>query len=417
MYKKEDLAINGGKKAHPKDDMPMFPGGLSYDKKEDEAVLEVLKSKRLFRYYGPYKSTSKVEEFEKAFAKKTGSKHCLAVNSCTNALTASLVAAGVQPGDEVLIPGYTFVASAAAIIAANAIPVICEVDDTLTLDPADAEKNITDKTTAILPVHMRGVPCQMNEIMAIAKKHNLKVIEDVAQANGGSYKGKALGAIGDAGCFSLQYHKVITTGEGGLITTDSEALYNRAVSFHDTGANWRSKEIPDVPFPGLNMRMTELQGALGLVQLEKREGLIKTMRAHKKHIKEAISKCGVQFRRLADPDGEIAICMMFFLPDAKKAAEVADALDAEGVGAGTMGQPDIPDWHIYSNWEHIINRRGNNDSGFPFTLSKRVYSKDMCPNTLNYLRRAIHLDISPFWTDSDAEEVAVGLEKVLSVLL
>ena len=418
MYKKSDLALYGGAMARTSAEIEMFPGGLSYDEKEEQAVMEVLKSKRLFRYYGPYESVSRVEDFEKAFAAYSGTEYCLALNSCTNALIAALIAAGLQPGDEVIVPAYTFVATVAAVVAANAIPVICEVDDTLTLDPKDIKRNITSKTKAILPVHMRGAPCQMDEIMAIAKKHDLKVIEDVAQATGGSYKGKKLGSIGDAGCFSLQYHKVITSGEGGVLITNDQKLYYRSLSVHDTGANWRTNETTedDIPFSGFNMRMTEIQGALGYVQLGKLDDLIGKMRTYKKKIKDAISKYDVVFRRIID-DGEIAVCLMFFLPDTVITGHIADALKAEGLDAGTMGQPDIPDWHIYINWKHILNRRGNNDVGFPFTLSDRTYSADMCPKTLDYLRRAIHLDINPLWTDQDVEEVITGLDKVLSVLM
>jgi len=418
MYTKNDLAINGGAKARTRSEIPMFPGGLSYDEKEEQAVLEVIRSKRLFRYYGPAGTTSRVAELEKEFADYIGTEYCLATNSCTNALVAALIAAGIQPGDEVIVPAYTFVASVAAVVGANAIPVICEVDDTLTLDPVEVEKNVTSKTKAIMPVHMRGTPCQMDEIMAIAKKHGLKVIEDVAQANGGSYKGKMLGSIGDAGCYSLQYHKVITSGEGGLLVTNDLDLYNRSLAIHDTGAGWRTNETTedDIPFSGFNMRMTEMQGALASVQLSKLDALVVKMREHKKRIKEAVSKYNVVFRRIAD-DGEIAVCLMFFLPDVETTTLIADALQAEGVGAGTMGQPNIPDWHIYCHWKHILNRRGNNDSGFPFTLSDRTYSEDMCPKTLDFLRRAIHLDINPLWEDQDVDEVILGLEKVLSVLI
>ena len=418
MFTKKDLAINGGPKARSKSEIPMFPGGLSIDEKEEQAVLDVLRSKRLFRYYGPYESVSRVAEFEKEFAAYSNTEFCLAANSCTNVLIAALIAAGIQPGDEVIVPAYTFVASVAAVVAANAIPVICEVDDTLTLDPADMEKNITAKTKAVMPVHMRGMPCQMDEIMAIAKKNNLKVIEDVAQANGGSYKGKKLGSIGDAGCFSLQYHKMITAGEGGILVTDNQKLYNRALSVHDTGANWRESNTieDDIPFSGFNMRMTEIQGALASVQLGKLDSMVEKMRACKKRIQDAISKYDIKFRRISD-DGEIAVCLMFFLPDIETTERIADALKAEGLDAGTMGQPDIPDWHIYINWRHILNRRGNNDVGFPFTLSDRKYSADMCPNTLDYLRRAIHLDINPFWNEKDIDEVINGLNKVLSTLL
>jgi len=416
LYTKNDLAVNGGNKARTKPETPMFPGGMAIGIEEEQAVLEVLRSRRLFRYYGPYDTESKVEAFENAYAKQAGSKYCLALNSCSNALTAALIAVGVQPGDEVIVPGYTFVASAAAIVAANAIPVICEIDDTLTMDPNDIERNITSKTKVIMPVHMRGASCQMDEIMAVAKRHGLKVVEDAAQSNGGSYKGKKIGTIGDAGCFSLQYHKIITCGEGGVIVTDDKNVYVRAMSFHDTGANWRDADIrhEDVPFPGMNMRMTELQGALALVQLGRREKLINTMRGHKRRIKEAMSRYGITFRRMADESGELALTIVFFLPDKEKAAEIVKALHAEGIVAGSQR---LPDWHVYTSWDHILNRRGNNDSGFPFTLSDRTYDKNMCPKTLDYLFKGVHIAINPAWTDADVSEIIAGIEKVFSVML
>lgn len=417
------LAINGGEPAHVRKNPPMFPGGMEIDEKEEQAVLEVLRSKRLFRYYGPNPAESKVEVFENKFAEVVGTKYALGLNSCTNALVVALLAAGVQPGDEVIIPAYTFVATAAAVVAANAIPVIVEIDDSYTIDPAEIEKNITPKTKAIIPVHMRGVPCDMDAIMEIAKKHNLIVIEDAAQANGGTYKGKALGSIGNAGCFSFQFHKIITSGEGGAITTNDIKLLNRAKAIHDTGANWRDDstienkdQYPE--FPGYNFRMSELCGALLLVQLEKRAELIGKMKEHSSRIIEALSKYdGVTLRRMNDPEGDVGICVMFNVESREKALEISKALRAEGIGAGTMGSKEIPDWHIYNHWHHILNRKGNNDSGFPFTLSDRTYSPDMCPKTLDLLRRTIHLDVSPMLTPKDVDEIIEGFDKVLTALL
>ncbi len=199
----ETLAIHGGQKAKTTPNYPMYPGGMEIGEEEKQQVLEVLDRKYLFRYYGPEQYPSKVRELETQFAAKVGSKYALAVNSCTSALITALVACGIGPGDEVIVPGYTFFASCAAIVAAKAIPVIAEVDETLTIDVDDIERKITPATKAILPVHMRGVPCDIDRIMALARKHNLKVIEDVAQAMGGTYKGKSLGTFGDCGCYSV----------------------------------------------------------------------------------------------------------------------------------------------------------------------------------------------------------------------
>lgn len=421
--KDKTLAINGGTPARTRKNLPMFPGGMSMDEKEEQAVLEVLRSRRLFRYYGPYEAESKVEEFEKAFAAKVGVKYALGLNSCTNSLLVALLAAGVQPGDEVIIPSYTFVASAAAVVAANAIPVIVEIDESFTIDPVEIEKNITPKTKAIMPVHMRGFACDMDKIMDIAKRYNLKVVEDVAQSNGGTYKGQALGSIGDAGCFSFQYHKIITAGEGGAITTNDKALINRAKSLHDTGANWRDDDTIDDKeqypvFPGYNCRMNEITGAIMLVQLNRRDELIQTMKNYDSQIRNAIKDIpGVCFRRSNDPEGDIGVSIALLMPTAEKAVEISEALQAEGIGAGSRGSKESPDWHIYRYWDHILNRRGNNDSGFPFTLSDRTYSRDMCPKTMDILSRAVNMSVNPLHTQQDIDEIIIGLRKVLLQML
>ncbi len=184
----EKLAIDGGPKAKTTPNIHMFPGGMEIGDEERAEIMEVLDHKYLFRYYGPEDFPSKVRQLEVDFASLIGTKYALAVNSCTSALISSLVACGVGPGDEVIVPGYTFFASAASILAAKAIPIIAEVDDSLTLDPADFEAKITPQTKAVIPVHMRGAPCDMDSVMAIARRHGIKVIEDVAQACGGSYR-------------------------------------------------------------------------------------------------------------------------------------------------------------------------------------------------------------------------------------
>jgi dTDP-4-amino-4,6-dideoxygalactose transaminase len=396
----------------------MFPGGLRIDIAEEQAVLEVLRSKRLFRYYGPGDAPSKVAALESRFAEVTGTDYALGMNSCTSALHVALLAVGVQPGDEVLIPAYTFVATGAAVVAANAIPVLVEVDQSFTMDPADAATKITGKTKAIIPVHMRGAPAAMDRIMKLARTHDLAVVEDAAQANGGSFRGTMLGAIGHAGCFSFQFHKIITAGEGGMLVTNGRSLVNRAKAIHDTGANWRRDQSISDPevypeFPGFNYRMPELLAAVVLVQLEKRKAILEQMRQHAARLRGVVSElAGTTPRALHDPDGDTGICVMFTVDSPQGARQAVDALTAEGIEAATMGDPHVPDWHVYSHWDHIMNRRGNNDVGFPFTLSDRTYSKDMCPKTLDLLGRVVHMNVSPEYSDTDIDEVALGLRNV-----
>ncbi|MDO8686306.1 MAG: DegT/DnrJ/EryC1/StrS family aminotransferase, partial [Clostridiales bacterium] len=171
-------------------------------------------------------------------------------------------------------------------------------------------------------------------------------------------------------------------------------------------------------FPGFNCRMNEMIGAVLKVQLKKRDGLIEKMKGYSKRIREAIGEIpGVTMRRLNDPEGEIGICVMFFLESLKKVQEISTALRAEGIDPGTTEDSNVPDWHIYKYWDHILNRQGNNDSGFPFTLSDRTYSKDMCPKTIDFLERCIHIDVNSLMTDNDVDEIIEGLQKILTQLL
>ena len=321
-YAKKDLALYGGPKAKSSANIPMFPGGLEIGAEEKKEVMEVLDNKYLFRYYGPKESPSKVLALEQEYAKYLGSRHCLALNSCTSALITALVAVGVGPGDEVIVPSYTFFATCAAVVAARAIPIVAEVDRSLTMDPVDLEKKITTRTKAIIPVHMRGMPAKMDSIMEIARRHSLKVIEDVAQANGGAFRGKPLGSFGDIGCFSLQFHKIITSGEGGVLATNVDLLYTRAQAYHDVAACWRKDRFAPPEFQGeiffgVNFRMSELTGAVALAQFRKLDMIVSRMRRNKKLIKDRIRDLpGLEFREVTDEAGDTAICLIWYLPKA-----------------------------------------------------------------------------------------------------
>src|ERR1700733_12571441 len=207
-------------------------GPQEIGEEEIALVTDALQSKNLFRYLKPAEQSYSAR-FENEFRDAVQVRHVLAVNSGTSALICGLVGLGVSSGDEVIVPAYTYVASAASVLAVRGIPVIAEIDESLTLDPADVEKKITPRTKAIIPVHMRGTPSRMDELMAIAKKHGLKVLEDCAQCNGGLYKGKPVGSLGDAGAFSLQQFKIITAGEGGAFVTNDKTAFDRGGCYHD----------------------------------------------------------------------------------------------------------------------------------------------------------------------------------------
>ena len=380
-----------------------------------------LQGPHLFRYYNP--RPSKVAAAEQAFAELLGVKHCLAVNSCTSALIAAYRALGVGAGDEVIVPAYTFFATAATAVASYAIPVIADVDDSLCLDAAAVEKAITKRTKAIVPVHMRGAPAQMDALLDVANRKGLPIIEDVAQAGGGSFHGKRLGSIGSLGCFSFDYYKVHASGEGGFVSTNDDWLYTRAQSWHDTAACWRpdryghERKAGEL-FCGENYRMSELQGAVALAQIRKTDTMLAGYRYAFQRIKNAIETVpGLTFRRVADPAGDTSICLVLFLKNAEQTKNAMQLMQAEGVPAGGIYDQKVRDWHIFAYWDHILEKKCVAADGLPWSAVPADelprYSKDMCPRTLELLSRAIMIDINWHYSDQDCDNIALGINRAL----
>jgi len=350
-----------------------------------------------------------------------GAQKAIAVSSGTAALMCGLAGIGVGPGDEVIVPAYTWIASASAVVMMGGIPILAEVDDTLTLNPADVERKVTPRTKAIMPVHMRGAPARLDELLALARARGLRVIEDAAQADGGGYRGQRLGTLGDVGCFSLQFNKIITCGEGGMVITSDAEIHKRAVMFHDTIGGLRNNVPDDEILMGMNFRMPELTAAVALVQLGRLDGLIDEMLTRKHALKagiaDALARAGGHFRGVTDIEGDTGISLIFFLPSAELADRAIQALRAENVGAGGMYRPDRIDYHVYPHWGPIMERRTWSEQGGPWRWGAPVeYRADMCPQTLDLLRRAIHLDVNPLFTTEDIDETIHGLNKVLRAL-
>lgn len=381
-----------------------------------------LKGPHLFRYYNP--RPSKVAAAEKAFAEFLGAKHVLAVNSCTSALIAALRALGIGAGDEVVVPAYTFFASAAVVGACNAIPVIADVDDTLTLDPRDVESKITPRTRAIIVVHMRGKPAQMNPLLAIAARHKLAVIEDVAQAAGGSYKGRMLGTLGTLGCFSFDYYKILNSGEGGFVVTNDEWLHTRAQSWHDCAACWRpnryaAERREGELFCGENYRMSELQGAVALAQIRKAPQFLAGYRRGFAQIVERLKlPPTVKLQRVTDSAGDACTNVILFMPDVETTRRALTAMQAAGVPAGGIYDHQVKDWHIYSYWEHILDRKSVARDGLPWSgvpaAELPAYSRTMCPQCTDHLSRAIMIDIHWEYSEADCAALAEAINCALA---
>jgi dTDP-4-amino-4,6-dideoxygalactose transaminase len=400
------LARDGGSPARTRPEPPMFPGGMELGDEEIAAATRVLASKNVFRYYGIGDGPNEVADFEREFASHLGAKHALCLNAGSSALICGLIGAGVGEGDEVIVPAYTWNATPNAVIAAGAIPVLAEVDESLTLDPADVARKIGPRTKAILPVHMRGAPADMDALTGLAREHGLVLVEDVCQAAGASYGGRRLGTFGDAGAFSLQFNKIITTGEGGVMITDRDDLYELAIDVHDcAGSLRRGAGLPR--FPGWNFRASELQGAVARVQLTRLDGLLERMRANHRRLAASVESLpGLTLRRPNDDGGDAGVCLVAFAATATLAADAVDALLAEGLAAMRIYDPTFPDLHIYPYWAPVLAHLEN--AGRP--------APD-CPRTLDLLERTIHVDLSPLLEETDVDELALAFEKVARGIL
>ena len=370
------------------------PGSYLIGQEEIEQVMEVLQSGELSRYRvgdGAASGIPKVYQLEREFEALIGSKHCLAINSGTSALLASLAALGIGPGDEVIVPGYTFVASMSAVIYARAVPVLTEIDESLTLDPRDVERKITPRTKAILPVHMLGAPCDMGEIMRIAKQYDLYVIEDACQACGGSYKGARLGTMGDVGVFSLNIYKTINAGDGGMLATNETRIYERAFAFHDQGAKPLRLGLADEgSILGINLRMNELTGAVALAQLRKIEAILSTLRRNKQLLKEQLAKIpGLRFRTLHDEEGECATVLALIFETKQMAREVAEA-----IGSITLAHSGK---HHYRNMVHLLAKNMPTQNSCPFDCpaypTEVDYWPGMLPQTDDVLDRTVCMSV------------------------
>jgi 8-amino-3,8-dideoxy-alpha-D-manno-octulosonate transaminase len=377
-------------------------------KEEQEAVSEIIGRGVLFRYGFNEKRENifKVLEFEGQFSKYMGCKYSLGVSSGSAAVRVGLAALGVKRGDEVITQCFTFVATVEAILEAGAVPVLTEVDSSLNMDPQDLETKITDRTRAIIPVHMLGVPARMDEIMAVARKRNIPVLEDSCQACGSGYRGKKTGTLGALGTYSFDFVKTLTVGEGGMVVTDDKKLYDLACEYHDHG----HEHNPELPrgddshrITGFNYRMNEIQGAIGLVQLNRLDFVLSEQRKNKEEIKKAIGTLpGIEFRNLPDPAGDGGDTLAFFLPSAKAARAFHDILARERIDTKIL--PSAMNWHFSGNWNHMIRY-------LP------PYRIDAWPKSETLLKRAIALPISVRMSGEQKARVIEGAKKAAREVL
>ena len=357
-------------------------------------VAEVIASRHLSRY-GPDDASfpAKVRGFEEAVAASAGVNHALALNAGTSGLLLALTGLGVGPGDEVIVPGFTYVATISAVVYARARPVLVEIDETLNLDPADVEARITPRTRAIIAVHMLGNAARIEELLAVAERHGLPLIEDAAQAFGATYQGRWLGSFGVAGAYSFNEFKTITCGDGGMLVTNDESLYERAFAMHDQGHRPFRKgiEVGARPMLGLNLRMTELEGAVLLAQHRKIDQIRDHLRSNRDLVMSVIGDVpGLEFRTLPDPDGDLATHLVVIFPDAATCAAVTEQLGS--IPLANSG------WHVYNHMENFLEQRTVTGRGCPFDCActhegRAEYRAGMLPATDALLARSMSFAI------------------------
>ena len=397
-------------------------GSSYYDDRERTELLEVLETRRPFRWYGPgNEPPRKVETFEREFARRMQTRFALAVTSGTAALQCAVAALEIGPGDEVILPAWTWHSCFNAVVMAGALPVIAEIDTTFNIDPRDIEARITPQTKAIMAVHLQGNPCHLDQVLAIARKHKLRVLEDCAQSVGASFQGKPLGSHGDIGIYSLQLNKTITAGEGGAVVTSDPVLFERAVRFHDVGGirgphqEWVEKPRLE-SFVGVNFRMNEFSGGVLLAQLRKLDTIIGASRVNAKRVYDGIRDLpGLKLRDLPDPAGELGVGVFLEFPAKEQRDRFLALMKAENVPASAPGgsvilplQPHIQAKRtVHPAWPSFTSPRGQ----------AMTYGPGSCPRTIDILSRFAGPLIDPKFTRRDTDDIVAAIRKVFPVAM
>ena len=388
-------------------------------KEEIEAVGRAIMSREFFKINS---AGREVYNFEAEWKKLTGAEYALTMTSGFAALSSALIGMGIGPGDEVIVPGYTYIASALAVTSVGAIPVIAEVDDTLTIDVKDVEKKLSKHTKAVMPVYIQGFPADLDGLTALSKKYGFKIIEDACQADGGMYHGKYLGTIGDAGAYSFNYFKVITAGEGGLLSTNDRTIYERALIYHDSSAvaffGDQLSGIEQPLFGGTEFRVSDITGAILREQLKRMPGILTDLRRNRTMLSELVSDVTAgegQPRRIFtvapshDIDGDCGTTLSLRFETVNDCRDFAACMLEKGL---YVTIPIDTGKHVYTNWTQIMEKRGALHPAMdPFLMEanrglQHNYTPDMCPRTLDLLSRTAYIGISPDWDDAEVERIA-----------
>jgi 8-amino-3,8-dideoxy-alpha-D-manno-octulosonate transaminase len=413
------LAVDGGTPVRATLLHAKNPGPQYYDDEERREVLEVLESRSPFRWtrFDANSLPSKALSFEKEFAAHQGTQYCLGVTSGTTALITALAGLGIGPGDEVILPAWTWYACYDAILFHGALPVFAEIDRSMDIDPTDIERHITPNTKVIMTVNIQGEPSDLDAIIAIAKKHNLKVLEDSAQCVGAVYKGRHVGSIGDVGIYSFQESKTITAGEGGAVVTSDPLIFERAVRFHDVGMmrpghlNWLGQPPHWKQIAGGNFRMNEFTAGVMRAQVRKLDRILADQRDKQSRVLAGIADLpGIEMRKKNVPEGGTGSRILIWTQSKEQCDLFIRAMKAENVTAnhssGSALLPIVP---------HIQSKEGL-EQGWPSFSTPHgqsiAYGAECCPKTLEIWDRYVEIYMDPKYSDQDVNDIVAAVRKV-----
>ena len=398
-----------------------MPGLEFFGAEERKELNDVIETGILMRYGfdGPRKGIWKANELEEAICKTFGCKHAQLVSSGTAALTAAMSALGVGYGDEVILPSFTFVASFEAVLSVGAIPVFVDVDDTLTLDPVAVKNAITSKTKCIMPVHMCGSMADLGALQLICAEHKLILLEDACQSIGGSYKGKMLGTIGDAGTFSFDFVKTITCAEGGAVMTNRNDVFVATDGYSDHGHDHKGADRgADLhPFIGYNFRISELHAAVGLAQIKKLDKFLSIQKKNHTALKKILSTIPeISFRRIPDESGDSCTFLSWFLPTEEITRAVVAEMKAQGIIAGNFYWYDN-NWHYIRKWDHLKNSLTLN-ALHPDLKAAVIHhaNKDFSVSDA-VMGRCVSTAIGLLWTDEQIQTKGAQMVNVIKKVL
>lgn len=399
-----------------------MPGFEFFGAEERKEVNDVLETGILMRYGfdGPRKGIWKSKEMEAAVCETFGCRYAQLVSSGTAALTAAMNALGIGYGDEIIVPAFTFVASFEAVLSVGAVPVLVDVDDTLTLNPEAVRNAITPKTKCIMPVHMCGGMADMDALVAICKEHNLILLEDACQSIGGTYKGKKLGTIGDAGTFSFDFVKTITCGEGGVIMTNREGVYIASDGYSDHGHDHKGgldRGADLHPFIGYNFRISELHAAVGVAQIKKLDTFLRIQRSNNKLLREILATIPeISFRRIPDEAGDSCSFLSWFLPTEAITKAVVAEMKIQGILAGNFYW-FVNNWHYITKWDHLKNAVTLNHV-HPDLKAAVIHhaNKDFSASDA-VMGRCISTAISLLWTEEQIKAKGEQMKAVINKIL